>query len=381
MAEELQPYVQSACELMNPMQVDFLFGMYDSRGTPLLTVKDNPTFVFLIGAPAAGKSTGHTLLQERGIVHRKGADGPRDYATINVDTLLESLIPFREATATAAKMGIPLTALRGYSSKEPNLGFMSGLQKELFPENVEERAGAKKKVKVAKAAAPPSAEFEKKKECAPSAEFEEKKAKCAPILKEIIGSYADILKGESMPQNLNQIMDDAIRRIIDARVDIVYETTFSSDKKFMELYEVLKGTPYMNQIKIMHIQGNPYDVGTKAELRQRYGMLSEPVPFQRMVPTKPDIVADLIQKNQTVFNQLRAAAEAKALPGVSFIEISPIPYNASMAPAAPAMNERPLSEQLSELHNKFLTYRKGGGKRRTRRHPKRNRRKTFRRRH
>lgn len=372
MAEELQPYVQSACDLMNPIQVDFLFGLYDSRGTPLLTVKEKPTFVFLIGAPAAGKSTGHTLLQERGIVHRKGEDGPRDYATINVDTLLESLIPFREATATAAKMGVPLTALRGYVSKQPNLGFVSGLQKELFPENVEEKASAKKKVKVANATA------------APSAAFEEKKAMCAPILKEIIGSYADILSGKPMPKNLNQIMDDAIRRIIDARVDIVYETTFSSDKKFMELYEVLKGTPYMDQIIIMHIQGNPDNVGTKAELRQQYGMPSEPVPFQRLVPTTPAIVTDLIQKNQTVFDQLRDAAP----PGVSFIEQGPIPYNASKAPSLPAENARPLPEQLTEMHRGIfaplrtpLQEKRGGGKRRTRRHPKRNHRKTFRRRH
>jgi hypothetical protein len=363
MAEELQPYVQSACELMNPMQVDFLFGLYDSRGTPLLTVKEKPTFVFLIGAPAAGKSTGHTLLQERGIVHRKGKDGSRDYATINVDTLLESLIPFREATATAAKMGVPLTALRGYVSKQPNLGFVSGLQKELFPENVEEKAGAKKKGKVANA------------EAVPSAAFEEKKTMCTPILKEIIGSYADILAGKPMPKNLNQIMDDAIRRIIDARVDIVYETTFSSDKKFMELYEILKGTPYMGQIIIMHIQGNPDNVGTKAELRQRYGMLSEPVPFQRLVPTNLTHVADLIQKNQTVFDQLRTMAP----PGVSFIEQEPIPYDASKAPALPAENARSLPEQLAEMHRGIFTplQEKRGG---TRRHPKRNRRKTFRRR-
>jgi hypothetical protein len=373
MTEKLQPYVQSACELMNPMQVDFLFGMYDSRRTPLLTVKEKPTFVFLIGAPAAGKSTGHTLLQERGIVQRKGEAGPRDYATINVDTLLESLIPFREATATAAKMGVPLTALRGYVSKQPNLGFVSGLQKELFPENVEEKAITKKKVKVANATAAPSAAFE-----------EEKKATCTPILKEIIGSYADILEGKPMPKNLNQIMDDAIRRIIKAQVDIVYETTFSSDKKFMELYEVLKGTPYKDNIKIMHIQGNPGNVGTKAELRQRYGMPSESVPFQRLVPTTPDIVADLIKKNQTVFDQLRAAAP----PGVSFIEQGPIPYNASKAPALPAENARPLPDQLAEMHRGIfaplrasLQEKRGGGKRRTRRHPKRNRRKTFRRRH
>jgi hypothetical protein len=362
MSEDLQPYVQSACELMDPMQVDFLFGMYDPQRRPILSVKENPTFVFLIGAPAAGKSTGHKLLQERGIVTMTSNRTYRDYATINVDTLLESLIPFREATATAATMGVPLTALRGYASKQSNLGFITGLQKELFPEEVEE-TGSKKKAKVSAL----TAENLQKK-----AAFVEKRETCAPILREIITSYADILAGKPMPKNLNQIMEDAIRRTIDSRVDIVYETTFSSDKKFMELYEILKGTPYMGHIMIMHIQGAPEDVATKAELRQRYGMPSEPVPFQRLVPTNLTHVADLIQKNQTVFDQLQTVAP----PGVTFIEIPPIPYNASKAPALPAPNGSPLTEQLDMLRRKYP--RRGGN--RTRRHPKRNHQKTLRRR-
>ncbi len=323
------------------MQVDYLFGMYDEEGKPILEPMGNPTFVFLIGAPAAGKSSGHKMLQERGIVSIS-SDGRRNYATINVDSLLESLLPFREATATAEKMGVEITALRGYVSKQPNLGFVTGLQKEIFPENVEE-SGSKKKAKVA---ALTNANLQKK------AELEEKKATCAPVLKDIIQSYDDILKGGPMPKNLNQIMEEAIARIIGTSVDIVYETTFSSPDKFWKLYETLKTSPYRNNIVVMHIQGEPSVVAEKAYLRQRYGMPSEPVPFQRLVPTNIGHVADLIKKNQTVFKQLQDAVPE----GVQFIEIPPIPFNASLAPASPPENIRPLADQLSELHAKYPKY-------------------------
>lgn len=350
MSTPFKPYIQSSCELMDPLQVDYLFGLYDEAGKPVLTVQKAPKFVFLIGAPAAGKSSGHKMLQERGIVSRTPS-GIKDYATINVDSLLEALIPFREATATAEKMGVELTALRGYVSKQPNLGFVTGLQKELFPENVEE-TGPKKKAKVS--AAPTNTNLQKK------AELEAKKATCAPILKDIIRSYDDILKGGPMPNNLNQIMEEALKRIIGASVDIVYETTFSSPDKFWKIYEMLKASPYKNNIVVMHIQGEPSVVAEKAELRQRYGMPSEPLPFQRLVPTSVVHVADLIQKNQTVYNQLVKEAPE----GVQFIEIPPIPFSISLAPAPPPANTRSLAEQLTELRAKYP--RRGG--RRTRRH-------------
>ena len=74
---------------LTPQAVDTLYGIDSAQPS------DTPTFLFLVGAPGAGKSSGHARAIEAGILQAG------NYATINMDTLLESLLPFRAASAMA----------------------------------------------------------------------------------------------------------------------------------------------------------------------------------------------------------------------------------------------------------------------------------------
>jgi len=206
------------------------------------TPVESPMFLFLIGAPGAGKSSGHGYAIESGILQAG------NYATINLDTLLESLEPYRAATAIAHYLG--KTSAPSYTSNKENLGAFDWYDD------------------------------------SPSEEFNSVRSRFLP------------LKGQVAPQSLVDINDHALARAIDKNINIVYETTLHLSrsgrvKKVDDIMSYLKKRPY--RVVFYHITGDPRDVAARIHARQEYGMSDKEAPFYRYIPTKSEFVERLIR--------------------------------------------------------------------------------------
>jgi hypothetical protein len=96
--------------------------------------KTQPTFVFMVGVPGVGKSSAHSQLYSERLAnsghykHRNNYVKPGEYATINLDTLLESLTVFRVASfmyyivKQVYKDPIKYNELLTYISNDEDLG-------------------------------------------------------------------------------------------------------------------------------------------------------------------------------------------------------------------------------------------------------------------
>ena len=103
---------------LTPAVVDVL---YNIQGP---VPQAEPVFVFLVGAPGSGKTSGHGQAIEAGIIP------PGNYATINIDVLLESLLPFRSASATAAAAApMRFSTIGAYTSRKEDLGLFKWVDK------------------------------------------------------------------------------------------------------------------------------------------------------------------------------------------------------------------------------------------------------------
>jgi hypothetical protein len=278
---------------LTPQAVDALYGIDSAQPS------DTPTFLFLVGAPGAGKSSGHARAIEAGIL------APGNYATINMDTLLESLLPFRAASAMAHFLKRrPAThdltrfaSISAYSTRKENLGLFKWYDEahaallEADPETVRT--------------------------------FNRVRQHFVP------------LAGQEAPERLLEINEAALDRAIHRQINIVYETTLSLTKagrvnKVDAIMKLLKHTPY--RVVFYHITGPAEEVAARIKARQEHQTPQDPHPYYRYLPSNPDKVAEFIKATADGF----AAVRKQYAKAATFEE-----YENRMDPARmPAENRR-----------------------------------------
>ncbi len=239
-----------------------------------------PTFLFIVGSPGAGKSSGHAAAIESGLIPAG------NYATINLDTLLESMAPFRAASSMAHLLKqrhrslVKFASIFAYGTRKENLG--------LFKWYDEAHGDL--------AAADPATIAQ---------------------LNRVRETYEPLL-GYEAPAKLMDLNEAAIQRAITRGINIVYETTFSLTKKgrvtkFDEIMELLKGTPY--KVAVYHVRGDPKEISQRIRARQEFGMPHEEYPFYRYVSWSPEAVAEYIGKTAEA-----VAAIAAQYPAITVAE-------------------------------------------------------------
>lgn len=292
---------------LRPAIVDSLFG------TATATPKDEPKFIWLVGAPGVGKSTGHRVAIVESLLT------PNDYATINVDTLLESLLPFRVGSALGHlvthafpdEATIKFSSIGAYQTKKENVGAF-GWYNTVHP-TIEEKD---------------------------------------PVLvAELNGLRVPFfpLKDKEKSRSLLDKTEAAIHRAIAKRVDIVYETTLSVNSagrvaKFDDIMEELKGTPY--SVYVIHLTAPTENISRRLESRQEFSMPYEERPLYRTVPEK--MTTGFVAATAAGVAALR---EQYAGSGVVFHEIEN-PADAGRATAHHAFN---VGEQLERISSAYAT--------------------------
>jgi hypothetical protein len=230
---------------LTPEVVDHLFGI--DRAEPVA----EPTFTFIVGVPGVGKSS----------VHPRTASG---HATINLDTLLESLVPFRTASAIAHAMrSEKFSSIFGYSSRKENLGMFNWYDR-----------------------------LEGDKDPA----FNALRARFAP------------LHGRMALASIIDIAAAAIQRAIQKHINIAYETTFrfsARTGRIQKVDDVLRSLPAEYRVHVIHLTGDPDEIATRVHARQEYQMPYGPQPFQRRVDTKRADIVKLMDETREGVKALR----------------------------------------------------------------------------
>ena len=261
-----------------PEAVTQLYGI--DRATPV-----NPLFVFVVGSPGAGKSRAHNALFELGVFKRGD-----NYATINLDSLLESLVAFRAASALGHSFHTMLgnsypagaksfSSIKSYKSKKSNAGAFNFFrdadsQKELFNALVSKYA-AEKGITREEAATHLSSVFSK------------------------FNTLSDVFSPSSdVSESLIDLNDEAIDVAIHKHINIVWETTFSNIDKFDKYYKKLIDNGYM--IVVLHVVDTAEHIIRKIKNRQEFITPYQEFPFYRYIPSKESIVKGLIEKNAHV---------------------------------------------------------------------------------
>jgi len=251
--------MQAKLSDLTPSVVDALYG------TAAAHPSETPTFLFLVGAPGSGKSS---------VAIDAGLLPPGDYATINMDTLLESLLPFRAASAMAhhykrrpdTRELAHFASIGAYGTRKENLGLFKW-----YDEN--------------------------------HAALQEADPKATRGFNRIRRRFAPLVDQEAAA-HLIDVNEAALDRAIAKRVNIVYETTLSLTKegrvnKVDRLMRLLKKTPY--RIAFYHVTGTVEDISQRIKARQEHQTPQDPQPFYRYVSTRPEKVAEYIHKIAEAF--------------------------------------------------------------------------------
>jgi hypothetical protein len=273
--------------------VDHLYGI--DRATPT----DHPVFLFLVGAPGAGKSSGHAAAIEAGLL-----PADRTYVTINLDLLLEAITPFRAASSLAHLLKhdhrdhVHFGSISAYGSRKENLG--------LFKWYDEAHTDLIKADPVTIAA--------------------------LNAVREVYQPLADATASNTISEQ----SEAALARAVAARLPIVYETTFSLGSsgrvtKVDVLMRRLAKTPYRDRIYMWHITGAPTEIADRVRARQEYIMPADEHPYYRYVPT--GLTRKFVEDTATAFARLKTQYAGK----IQFHEIS-IPHDPRLLPTAPAHN-------------------------------------------
>jgi hypothetical protein len=326
-----------------PDVVSHVFGI--DSATPV----DVPVFVFMVGSPGAGKSGGHDALLENGVFPDK------NYATINIDLLLEMLLPFRVAGSFAhsiqtflgsnfPKNSKSFSSIGSYCSKKPNVGSFKFLEDiDSLQKATIEKYAVEKGISVTQAALYISAVFDRIKAIAKNIKSERS---------------ADI--------SLIDLTNMAIKTAIKKKVNIVYETTFSSIHKFDNLYKPLLAAGY--KIIVFHIMDTSEHIREKLISRQEYGMPYETAPFYRYVPTDLQFINQVIHSTASIVDLIhRRVKEGIYNENEVFVDEYKVPFDPSRLRKSPVFN---FEAQLERLLSAY-TIAKNGGKRRTRRRVRR----------
>jgi hypothetical protein len=252
---------------LTPPVVDAIYNI--AGATP---PSGEPTFLFLVGAPGSGKSSGHAHAIEAGLLPAG------NYATVNMDSLLESLLPFRAASSMAHYMKrnpptadlVHFASIGAYGTTKENLGLFKWYDK----------------AHTALEAADPTT----------VTAFNRVRTRFLPLL------------ARKAPATLMEINEAALERAIHRGIPIVYETTLSLTKagrvnKVDALMRLLKKTPY--RVVFYHITGSAEDIGARIRARQEHGTTQESFPFYRYLPTSPEKVAEYIKSSKEAFDAVR----------------------------------------------------------------------------
>jgi hypothetical protein len=241
---------------LTPSVVDRLYGT--DRAAPQAA----PVFMLLVGSPGVGKSSGHAFAIGNGFVPPPGEGG---YATVNLDTLLESLRPFRAASAMGyvtthkptTRAHAKFSSLQSYMSRHENVGAFKWY-------NTAHNA------------------------------IKEADPELADALNSVRERFLP-LRSEELPKgsSLIDINEAAIERAVERSVPIIYETTLSLNKKegrVKKIDEIMallaaKGPQY--RVVLVHMMGAPDEIATRIHHRQEFGMPYEEMPFYRYVPADP----------------------------------------------------------------------------------------------
>lgn len=273
--------------------VDRLYGI--DRATPT----DHPAFLFLVGAPGAGKSSGHATAIAAGLLPADGS-----YVTINLDLLLEAITPFRAASSLAHILKhdhrdqVHFGSISAYASRKENLGLFKW-----YDEAHDDIAAADPATIAALNA-----------------------------VREVYQPLADATASHTIAEQ----SEDALRRAIAARLPIVYETTLSLGSggrvaKIDTLMRILAKTPYRDRIYMWHVTGAPADIAARVRARQEYIMPADEHPYYRYVPT--GLTRKFVEDTAAAFSRLQTQYAGK----IQFHEIS-VPHDPRLLPTAPSYN-------------------------------------------
>lgn len=233
---------------------------------------EHPVFLWLVGSPGAGKSSGHAKAIAEGLLPAG------NYATINLDTLLESLLPFRAASAMGyyVKHAIPdaeakFSSISAYGTRKENLGLFKWYN--TAHDDLEGRDPAS-----------------------------------IAALNRIRAIY-EPLRDREAEAKLIDLNDAAIARAVRRSVPIVYETTISLNKsgtvqKVEDMMKFLKKEGPQYRVVFYMVYGPPEEVAARITARQEYGMPYENAPFYRYVTAKPDTVTEMTEKISEAFSAL-----------------------------------------------------------------------------
>ena len=290
--------------------VDRLYGI--DRAAPAA----HPTFLFLVGVPGAGKSSGHAAAIDAGLLPEN-----RAYVTVNMDLLLEAITPFRAASAAAHLLKqTPATAeqarfasISAYGSRKENLG--------LF-----------KWYNTARPALTTVAD--------PAT------LTALNAVREVYQPLADATATHTITEQSEAALDRAIA----ARLPIVYETTISVNArgrvaKIDALMERLDaaGSPYKGHIHTWHITGDPEQIRQRVKARQEYSMPADEHPFYRYVPT--GIIPKAVTDMAAAFARLQTQYAGK----IQFREIIPV-HDATRLPTAFPYNVPTQRERITAAY-------------------------------
>jgi hypothetical protein len=267
---------------------DLVAEMY---GISSATPDDDPYFVFLVGVPGAGKSAGHRALVESGIF----ADG--NYATMNLDILLESIIPFRATSALSHAIKTFLgsdyprskdikkySSITGYGAKSSNVGALDFYNSEIT------------KIKLLRALAFKLAKVE-------GVSVLDAARKILKMFRKFRDLIVSLVPEREVVPSLLDLHKEALSTAIEKHLNIVYETVFSNIDKFDKLYEPLIAAGY--KILIIYIKDDPEHISAKIRARQEYGMPYGKYPFYRFVPSGLDAVNKQITSLETSIGKIK----------------------------------------------------------------------------
>ena len=231
-------------------RVDHLFHI--DKATPVTA----PVFLLMVGLPGVGKSSGHKEAIGRGYVPK------HNYATINLDTLIESLQVFRSASSMAHLLkqkdpeSVKFGTITAYTSKKNDFGLFK------WYDNISKSL----------------------------------KPAMSRRLSKIRNRYTS--KTAEQPHSVQELADLAIQRAIDKSVNIVYETTLSATKagkvtKIDELMKKLEKAPHSYRVILLHIIAPIPDVSTRITHRQEYKTPYLNVPFYRFMTPSHTVLTSI----------------------------------------------------------------------------------------
>jgi predicted ABC-type ATPase len=230
---------------LTPAVVDSLYNI--DRATPVA----DPTFLFLVGVPGSGKSSMYGRFD--------------NHAIINIDTLLESLLPFRAASSMSqymqqqnrsAKTDSTFTSIGAYGTHKENLGMFKWYD-----------------------AAPHG--------------FHRVRERFQP------------LSGHEAPHTLNDLTSFALARAITKHVNIIYETTITSSKKVDDIMYFIKKHTAPYRVHVLYVKAAAANVAARVRARQENGAPQENYPFYRYVPDTEEFARKQIEQTEAVLATLR----------------------------------------------------------------------------